>query len=550
MLYSKIFLIQYQTKNIYMKSITSPIMLALTAALFVSGCSKKFEDYAQNANQPVPGKVPPGIILKSILNDLIVYPGGDADKQCQNICSNYVYYGSNQYWTGSATLRYGDMNNMLAMEAEARRLAGSDNNPYHALGLFFRAFYFVDMSEKVGDLPMTDALKGLDNIAPKYDAQKDIFKQALLWLDSANTLLAGLIQNGFLEFSGDFYYNERISSPLSPRDALIEWQKVVNSYKLRVLIELSKRAVDNADMNIPQQFAAIYNDPATYPIFTSNADNLQYVYNNSYNYYPDNFTNLGNNQLRLNLAATLETTLGQLHDLRCMVLGEPARGLGYSDTAYESFVGAPSGMDLSTMNALINSGLKDSKLSLYNRNHFYNQGNLAGEPTYILSYPEVCFCIAEAINRGWITGNSEQWYKNGITSQFAFYGIQDGVNTVTLQAVSGDEIPYTVHFYFNDYFNQPAVKYAGDNAQGLNQILLQKYLAYARNSGYQAYYQWRRTGVPVFNAGPGTGNGGVIPRRWQYPSNEITSNATNYQAALQSQYGGNDDIDQDVWLVK
>ena len=202
------------------------------------------------------------------------------------------------------------------------------------------------------------------------------------------------------------------------------------------------------------------------------------------------------------------------------------------------------------MNALINSGLKDSKLSLYNRNHFYNQGNFAGEPTYILSYPEVCFCIAEAINRGWITGNSQQWYQNGVTSQFAFYGIEDGVNTVTLQAVSGSEIPYSVHFYFSDYFNQPAVKYAGDNTQGLNQILLQKYLAYARNSGYQAYYQWRRTGVPAFDAGPGTGNGGVIPRRWQYPGNEITANATNYQAALASQYGGNDDINQDIWLVK
>lgn len=530
-----------------MKFIKHPIIRFFAVAVFLAGCSKKFEDYSQNSNQPIPGKVPPGILLKSILNDMVVFPGGDEDKQCQFICSNYVYYGTNQYWTGSAGLNYGDLNNTLAMESEARRLASSDNNPYHALGLFFRAFFFVNMTEKVGDLPMTDALKGLANTSPKYDTQKDIFKQSLVWLDSANTLLSGQIKNGFLEFSGDFYYNERINSPLSPRDALIEWQKVVNSYKLRVLIELSKRT-DNADLNIPQQFANIYNHPDTYPVFTGMADNLQYVYNSAYNYYPDNITNLGNNQLRLNLAATLETNLSQLHDLRCMVLGEPARGLGFSDTAYQSFAGAPSGMDLSTMNALINSGLLDSKLSLYNRNHFYN--GVTGEPTYILSYPEVCFCIAEAMNRGWISGNTEDWYKKGITAQFSFYGIVDGVNTVTLQAASGKETPYTVHFYFNDYFNQPAVKYAGDNAQGLSQILLQKYLAYARNSGYQAYYQWRRTGVPAFNAGPGTGNGGVIPLRWQYPSNEITSNGANLKAALQSQYDGSDNINAKMWLIK
>lgn len=530
-----------------MKLLQLPIIILFAAALFGAGCSKQFEDYSQNENQPIPGKVPPGIILKSILNDLAVFPGGDADKADQFICSNYVYYGNNQYWTGSTSWQYGDLNNTIAMEAEARRLAGSDNNPYHALGLFFRSFFFVNMSEKVGDLPMTEALQGLGNTMPKYDTQKEIFKQSLLWLDTANTMLADQIANGFLEFSSDFYYNQRISSPLSPRDALIEWQKVVNSYKLRVLIELSKHA-DDADLNVKQQFATIFNDPTKYPIFTSAADNLQYVYNSSYNYYPDNITNLGNNQIRLNLAATLETNLSSLHDIRAMVIGEPARGLGFSDTAYESFVGAPSGMDLSTMSALIGSGLADSKISLYNRNHFYS--GYTAEPTYILSYPEVNFCIAEAINRGWITGDAEAYYNSAIKAQLAFYGIVDGANTVTLQAASGTEIPYSKYFSFAQYFAQSSVKYAGNNTAGLNQILLQKYLAYARNSGFQAYFQWRRTGVPTFSTGPGTGNGGVIPLRWQYPTNESSANQTNYEAALTSQYGGEDNINAKMWLIQ
>lgn len=551
-----------------MKCFKFPVILALTAVVFAMGCSKKFEKYSQNFNQPLPGKVPPGIILRSILNNIVVFPGGKEDKQCQFICSNYTYYGGNQYWTGSAALNYGDLNNVLVMESEARRIAGSDNNPYHALGLFLRAFFFVNMSEKVGDLPMTEALQGLSNTAPKYNTQKDVFKQALIWLDSANTLLASELPllnlaSGYYEFSGDFYYKERLNNALSTLGALTEWQKVVNSYKLRVLIELSKKATTDPDMNIPQQFANIVNDPATYPIFTSNADNLQYVYNGNYNYYPDNITNLGNNQLRLNLAATLETTLGQLNDLRCMVLGEPARGLqdkdttisgkdttlvgfdkSFTDTSFKSYVGAPSGLDLSTMANLI----QKKRLSLYNRNHFYS--GTTGEPTYILSYPEICFDIAEAINRGWISGNSADYYMKGVKAQFAFYGIVDGANTMTIQAPSGNEITYTVNFSFTNYFNQPAVQYAGDNAQGLAQILLQKYLAYARNSGYQAYYQWRRTGIPAFNVGPGTGNGGKIPLRFQYPSNEITANENNYKSAIQSQYNGADDINLPMWLIK
>ncbi len=521
-----------------MKLIKFQIILILAAIFITTGCNKKFEDYSQNRNLPL--QVPPSLVLPTILNDLVVYPGGDADKNGQFIVSNYDYYGLNEYWSGSAGLNYGTLRNVLAMEAEARRLAGSDDNPYHALGLFFRAYLFVDMSEKVGDLPMTEALQGIENPAPKYDTQKDIFKQSLLWLDSANTMLSGFLNNGFLEFSGDFYY---LGTGLSSRDALIQWQKVVNSYKLRLLIELSKRT-DDADLNVKQQFATIFNNPTQYPIFTSNDDNLQYVYNSTYNFYPDNPENYGNNAGRLNIAATLLNNLSQLHDIRAMIFAEPARGLGFSDISYESYVGGNSGDDVSTLASL--SGA--DKLSLYNYHHFYS--TFTAEPTLILSYPEVCFCIAEAINRAWVTGDADAWYQKGVKAMWAFYGITDGDNTVYLQKADGTGTTYTVPFSFTNYFNQPLVKYKGNNSDGLNQILLQKYLAYARNSGRQAYYQWRRTGVPTFSTGPGSGNGGVIPKRFQYPSNEISANGANLSVALGSQYGGNDDINALMWLIK
>lgn len=521
------------------------ILLLSVIVISATSCQKKFEQYSQNKNLPL--DVPPSLVLPNILNDMYVAPGGFEDKADQFIVSNYTYYGNNQYWTGSASLNYGTLRNVLAMEREARRLAGSDNNPYHALGLFFRAYFFVNMTEKVGDLPMTDALQGLSNPAPKYDSQKDIFKQSLLWLDSANTMLSGFLSKGFLEFSGDYYYKERLSNPVNGgngRDALAQWQKVVNTYKLRVLIELSKKEND-ADLNIKQQFATIFNNPSQYPIFTGNDDNLQFEYNSQYNYYPDNPNNYGNNAGRLNIAATLLNNLSALHDLRAMVLAEPARGLGFSDTSYQSFVGGESGVDLSTL--ATQSGAK--QISLYNYNHFYS--SYTAEPTLILSYAEVCFCIAEAINRGWVQGDASNWYTNGITAMFSFYGIKDGTNTVAFRNLDGTgSVTYNVNFGFANYLNQQSVKYKGNNADGLNQILLQKYLAYARNSGLQAYYQWRRTGVPQFSAGPGTGNGGKIPLRFQYPTNEATTNNANVAAALQSQFGGNDDINSQMWLLK
>ena len=41
---------------------------------------------------------------------------------------------------------------------------------------------------------------------------------------------------------------------------------------------------------------------------------------------------------------------------------------------------------------------------------------------------------------------------------------------------------------------------------GLTQILTQKYLAFFQHSGLEAFYNQRRTGVPTFLVGPGTGN--------------------------------------------
>ncbi|WP_204315532.1 hypothetical protein, partial [Stenotrophomonas maltophilia] len=72
-------------------------------------------------------------------------------------------------------------------------------------------------------------------------------------------------------------------------------------------------------------------------------DNLEYVYNDAFNQYPNNKNNYGNDALRLCVAATWLNTLAGLNDLRAMKVAEPARGLGYADTSYKSFVGGSNG---------------------------------------------------------------------------------------------------------------------------------------------------------------------------------------------------------------
>ena len=138
--------------------------------------------------------------------------------------------------------------------------------------------------------------------------------------------------------------------------------------------------------------------------------------------------------------------------------------------------------------------------------------------------------------------------KNGIKTSLSFYGIPVDAPGTDSKVYEGTN--YTIPFDFEgSYYVQPAVEYKGNTAAGLTQILTQKYFAFFQNSGWEAYFNWRRTGVPTFSTGVGTGNNGVIPKRFQYPTDERTTNTENYQAAVTSQYG-TDDINQAMWLIK
>lgn len=88
------------------------------------------------------------------------------------------------------------------------------------------------------------------------------------------------------------------------------------------------------------------------------------------------------------------------------------------------------------------------------RKRYYD--GYTGENTFIIAYPEMCFNIAEAINRGWIAGNADDWYQKGVKASFSFYGVVDGASTVSfLKGTAGDYINYSVNFSFADVF-QPA----------------------------------------------------------------------------------------------
>ena len=471
----------------------------------MSSCEKSFEELEKDPNRPI--NVPASLVLQGVESDLFNNNGRPFSAEMrwnQFYCSNYNYYATNEYtWTQTPN-HYNTLKNVIKMEEEAKRGGLADINGYSALGKFFRAFFFEQMTTRVGDLPMAEALLGITNVTPKYESQK-----------------------------------------------------AVNAYKLRVFISLSKKEAD-ADLNVKARFAEMISNPTKYPVLGSLTDNLEYRYNN-FNKYPSNPDNFGFNATRQNMSKAYVEPLSNLKDPRVMVTCEPAGSelkVGKLPSDFSAFVGASSAEDLTDMSDKAGrsngTGFAPGVYSFQNRFRYYR--NYVAENTFIVGFPEMCFNIAEAYNLGWATGDAETWYKKGIQASLEFYGIKNGANTMTYSKSGGREAAdlatFNIDFNFDTYYNQASVKYAGKTTQGREQILTQKYLAFFMNSGMEAYFNWRRTGFPKFYSGVGNGNSNRIAVRWQYPLSERNTNATNYKSAIDSQFAGKDDINDTIWLLK
>lgn len=523
----------------------------------LTGCQKG--DLLSNPNvASTSTTVPPSLILNRITNEIYngggvmdavsgsvsEFPFSQVQRWNQFFVSNFAYYwGNNSYnWNVSSSM-YSVLKYVELMEQQAARQYGTTPTYFTALAKFFRAYNFIWYTQRVGDIPMTEA-GNLDISTPKYDAQKEVYINCLALLDTANTLMGALTtsatQNTLLDSKGDIFGL-----------TYLQWQKVINTYKLRVLISLSKRAVDNADMNITAQFAAIVGNPTKYPIMTGNADNMAYHYNAAYNKYPlsPNYTpyNFFEDVCKTFLDITTST-----QDPRTFIAASPAPALFYNSHKplgdFTAYVGA----DINLSEGDINNGSVAGNYSYTNYARYYADPTGASQEPYILvGYPEMCFNIAEAANRGWLSGTGGlAWYNKGIDASLAMYNLQDG--TQIPEADSAGNALGSVTANVTNFLANPGVVYAGDNPAGLTQILTQKYVAFWQNSGWEAFYNWRRTGVPAFGqGGPGIGTTtGAIPLRWQYPLDEGTYNTANYQSAIQSQYGGTDDITKAMWLIK
>lgn len=399
-------------------------------------------------------------------------------------------------------------------------------NSYVGLGHFMRAYMFFGRTMEVGDIPYSEALQGESegNIKPKYDTQKEVFLGILDELDQADQFFA----NGS-SFDGDVVYG---GDPA-------KWRKMVNSFALNVLINLHKKTAD-VDLQVVQRFNTIVNNR---PIFESNSDNFSLVYSNKDGQmYP--FYKQGNQFIIYPMVSDiLIDELKDLKDFRLFYYAAPSPvqlDLGLSASDFDAYKGVAPSIEYSDLSAIASSA------DYSDINDRYKEIP-EGEPVYLLSYAQVQFILSEASIRGWISGNAETHYVNGIKAAMRY--VAD--NTPDDSDFHHDRI--LDETYIQDYPETPEVKFAASFDAQLEQIITQKYISTYLQSPLSSFFENRRTGYPEFPINPATNENvpsDKMPVRWMYPSDEVNYNKEKLDEAVNRQFGGNDNNNGVMWILQ
>ena len=318
-----------------------------------------------------------------------------------------------------------------------------------------------------GDIPYSEAINPEVSL-PKYDKQQDIYNDLLTRLDAAIADLSSTEGSGSLE-SADLFYEGDVD----------HWLLFANSLKLKMGMTIAD--VDNARAKAAVESAVAAG------VFSSNDDNAVFHYlaapPNTNPVFDDLVTS---GRKDFVAASTIINRMEALNDPRLEEYFTVDATGGYS-------------------------GGEPGQSSNYAT--FSKPDEALATPDYpatLLSYAEVEFFLAEAIQRGYsVGGTAEQHYKNAVTASILEWG---GTTTEA-----------------NAYLAQPAV--AWDPANWKQLIGEQKWIA-LYNRGWDAWIEWRRLDAPTLIAPSNALT--VTPLRFTYPVPEQNLNSANYTSASAS----------------
>lgn len=365
-----------------------------------------------------------------------------------------------------------------------------------------RAYYYMHLTDALGMLPYSEAIKGLEgNFTPKYDTQEFIYEDLDRDLTEAYALFD---ESGTLDDTYDILYEGDIA----------KWKKLNASLRMMMAIKLS-------DVNPSagrERFAKAYADGG----IEDNVDRLEYKFLPEQANENILFSNIVTDGRRdFSPSETIIDSLKSYNDPRLYAYADPN-----SKGEYE---GIPLGINQADVVNYADRAEFDAR--------FWEQD----APMVVVPASHILLLEAEAAVRGWITADAEDLYRRGIQASFGYYDIDNLVADLTKEEALDPSVDYTD---FDGYMAQPKVQLTGSESEKIYKIAMQRWLANYLQNGMEAWSDWRRLNVPTLVPGPAMVTS-HIPYRRIYTNNDYNANMDNYNAAIAQQ--GEDTYDTRVW---
>jgi hypothetical protein len=381
-----------------------------------------------------------------------------------------------------------------------------------------QAYGFLILTDSYGDIPYSEAAKGYTDqiVFPKYDTQQTVYAGIIKELTEATAALdaSKTVENADVLYGGN----------------IALWKKLGNSLLLRVGMRLSKVDAPQAQQLVQKAFQA--------GVMEVNTDNAFIKHDANYTNAIGallNSTEANNIYLGTPFVNYLQTTNDpRLKSIAVRYVGATSGTLqtaARANTDPTVQIGMPFGFDMGT----IVSEVSKSKLASFYDYSQVDRNRLVKTtaPMFLVTASQTQLLLAEAAQKGWITGTSvETFYNKGVKLHMEQMALYDANSAIASSAIDA-------------YLK--ANPYSATNA--LEQINTQYWVASFLN-GPEAFANFRRSGFPNLtpNPFPGKSIKGSFIRRLTYPNSEISVNSTNVKEAITRM--GADDLDTKVWWDK
>lgn len=412
---------------------------------------------------------------------------------------------------------------------QALTLLGEDTERVNLVSMIriWKAQVFMGLVDTYGDVPYFNAGKAVSESIyyPEYDNDADIY----LDLYSEITEALAALNPGADYVSEDLFYGANSENPASGAAAQVaQWRKLGNSLLLRLGMRYSKVDAAKAEDIVSEAFAG--------GVMTSNAENAYIKYDGTA-YVQDENNNLRNFSHFNYAAEPFVDQLKSTNDPRGQYIlatyinpGAVANDLD-PDTDLANQFGVPIGVADDTLSKTPGAyrGAKGSGLN-YSQMNIYSVA-APDAPDFYVTYAQTSLLLAEAAVRGWVTGNAQTYYEDGIRADMQAYALYPSTTPLTDAEI-------------NAYLAEPDVAY---NAGAALELINTQYWIVNLRNGTEAFANFRRSGFPTLSPNLFNNNlQGGFARRMSYPDYEGSSNSESYAAAVVA-IGGDNLVSRVFW---